>query len=826
MFEPQKERWLDPQTAQIPSSDDSVSGGIGEAMPGVLPILPVRGLVLFPGTVMPLLLGRKSSLRILEAAQPAPGIVGVFSQRDPTQEEPEPGGLFSVGCAARVLKVVHQTQGNAFVVVEGICRVRYRETKSLVPYLQAAMDVLKEVAPPEAESHWAAEVRNLRESALKLLELLPDVPEEASNALVGIESGGALADFLSANLTLELGQKQALLEETDIGARVRSLQSHITMQLEIAQIQQKLRHEVQSQFTEAQRRAYLQEQILAIRRELNDGGGSPEGQVEELRERLKKAGPGEEVMEIAERELKRLEFIPAASPEYALVVGYLEALAGLPWNQLTADHLDLKAAQTILDRDHFDLARIKRRLLEYLAVRKLNPEGRGPILCFIGPPGVGKTSLGQSIADALGRKFARISLGGIRDEAEIRGHRRTYIGAMPGRIMQELRRVMSRNPVLMLDEVDKLGTDFRGDPASALLEVLDPWQNHAFVDRYLDVPFDLSKVIFIATANSLDPIPDALRDRLEVVELPGYTAREKFEIGRRYLVPRQLKENGLTQEDCRWEDAALEQVVSEYTHEAGVRELERQIAGVCRAVAAKVAAGNDAKAPGKRAQEIITVRLMREILGPARYVQEQKLASNLPGVATGLAYTPMGGEILHIEATRYPGKGDITLTGQLGEVMRESVEAALSLLRSRAAGLGIQAQSFRENDIHVHVPSGAVPKDGPSAGIAMYTALASLFMNVPVRANVAMTGEISLRGLVLPVGGLKEKSLAAMRAGIDTVLVPALNEKDLVEVPEEAREKLHFVLVDTVDEALEKALARAIPQSDVKRQAWAARGWG
>ena len=515
----------------------------------------------------------------------------------------------------------------------------------------------------------------------------------------------------------------------------------------------------------------------------------------------KEAKPPAEVMTQAERELKRLDFIPAASPEYSVIVSYVEMIADLPWTKFSEDNLDLDQAQQILDRDHYDLEKVKKRLIEYLAVRKLNPKGHGPILCFLGPPGVGKTSLGQSIADALGRKFARISLGGMRDEAEIRGHRRTYIGSMPGRIIQELRRAGTRNPVFMLDEIDKIGADFRGDPASALLEVLDPRQNHAFVDRYLDVPFDLSQVIFIATANYIDGVPEPMRDRMEVISLPGYTEREKLEIAKKYLVRRQLEENGLKPEQCEWQEDAFRRIINDYTHEAGVRELERQIAAICRGVAAQIARG-------KRERVTITPELVAEMLGPARYVRETKLKTSKPGVVTGLAYTPAGGEVLHIEATRYPGKGNVTLTGHIGEVMKESVQAALSLVRSRDGEIGVKGEDFRDIDIHVHVPAGAVPKDGPSAGVAMFTALASLFSNTPVRPDVAMTGEITLRGLILPIGGLKEKSLAAMRAGISTVIIPKLNEKDLVDVPEEAKQKLKFVPVENVDEVLNVALEK------------------
>ena len=662
----------------------------------------------------------------------------------------------------------------------------------------------------EATKEWEATFRNLRDSAAKLLELTPDVPEQARAAVLSIEDPEQLADFLAPNLNVETAQKQAILEELDVEKRLATVQTAISAQLEIAQIQQKLQQDVQSQFSDAQRRAYLREQMKAIQRELGEEAGAAD-QIERLRKRLEEAKPPDDVLAQADRELKRLDVIPPASPEYSVIVSYVETIAELPWSKLSQDNLDLDQAQKILDRDHYDLEKVKRRLIEYLAVRKLNPQGHGPILCFLGPPGVGKTSLGQSIADALGRKFVRMSLGGIRDEAEIRGHRRTYIASMPGRIIQELRRAGTRNPVMMLDEIDKIGADFRGDPASALLEVLDPRQNNTFSDRYLDVPFDLSQVLFIATANYMDGVPEPLRDRMEVISLPGYTEREKLEIAKRYLVRRQLEENGLKPEQCEWQDEAFRRIINDYTHEAGVRELERQIGAVCRAVAAQVARG-------KVERVTITPERVAELLGPAKYVRETKLKTSQPGVATGLAYTPAGGEVLHIEATRYPGKGSVTLTGHIGEVMKESVQAALSLVRSRNSQIGAKPEDFRNIDIHVHVPAGAVPKDGPSAGIAMFTALASLFSNTPVRPDVAMTGEITLRGLVLPIGGLKEKSLAAMRAGISTVIIPKLNEKDLVDVPEEAKQKLKFIPVENVDEALSVALEKdgAQPASESK----------
>ncbi len=767
-------------------------------IPGTLAILPVRGFVVFPRTVSPLNVQRPASIQLLNETLPQNKIIGLITQRDEAKEEPDVADLYQVGTAVIVLKLLRQSDRHVVVIAQGLRRFAIRKITRTSPYLTSEVELL-DMLPAPTTKEFEAEFRNLRDSAARLLELTPDVPEQARAIVLGLEDAEQLTDFLAPNLNIEVAQKQALLEENDLEKRVRSVQASISSQLEIAQIQQKLQQDVQSQFSDAQRRAYLREQVKAIQKELGEGESGAEEQMAQLRKKLEEAKPPEEVMKQAERELKRLDFIPPASPDYSVIVTYVETIAELPWSKMSEDNLDLEKAQEILDRDHYDLEKVKRRLIEYLAVRKLNPQGHGPILCFLGPPGVGKTSLGQSIADALERKFVRLSLGGIRDEAEIRGHRRTYIGSMPGRIIQELRRAGTRNPVMMLDEVDKLGTDFRGDPASALLEVLDPRQNFSFVDRYLDVPFDLSQVIFIATANYIEGVPEPMRDRMELITLAGYTGREKLEIARRYLVRRQLEENGLKPEQCEWEEEALVRVIDNYTHEAGVRELERQLGAVIRGVAAEVARG-------KTAHVTVTPEVVGEMLGPVRYIHDTKLTANKPGIVTGLAYTPAGGEVLHIEATRYPGKGNVTLTGQIGEVMKESMQAALSLVRSRDGQVGIKPDAFRDTDIHVHVPAGAVPKDGPSAGVAMFTALASLFSNTPVRSDVAMTGEITLRGLVLPIGGLKEKSLAAMRAGITTVIIPKQNEKDLVDIPEEAKQKLQFVPVETVDEVLKTAL--------------------
>jgi ATP-dependent Lon protease len=779
---------------------DITNQGKAPRIPEELSILPVRGFVVFPGTIVPLNVRRPASIALLDETLPRTKVIGLVTQRDESKEDAQPQDLYPVGTAALVLKMIRQADDHVLIIAQGLRRFRLRKIVATSPFVRAEVDLLESKLPAESKE-WEAEFRNLRDSAAHLFELTPETPEQARLMVLNINDPEQLADFLAPNLNVDVAAKQAILEELEVEKRLREVQKHISAQLEIAQIQEKLQKDVASQFSDAQRRAYLRSQIKAIQHELGEDETGSEEQMEQLRTRLKEANPPPEVMKQAERELKRLDFIPPASPEYSVIVSYIEIIADLPWNKFSEDSLDLDQAQQILDRDHFDLEKVKRRLIEFLAVRKLNPKGQGPILCFLGPPGVGKTSLGQSIADALGRKFVRISLGGMRDEAEIRGHRRTYIGSMPGRIIQELRRAGTRNPVFMLDEIDKIGADFRGDPASALLEVLDPRQNNAFVDRYLDVPFDLSQIIFIGTANYIEGVPEPLRDRIEVISLPGYTEREKLEIAKRYLIRRQLDENGLKPEQCEFQEDAIRQIINDYTHEAGVRELERQIGAICRSVAAKCARGECAHLD-------VTPEFVAKTLGPARYVRESKLKTSQPGVVTGLAYTPYGGEVLHIEATRYAGKGNVTLTGQIGNVMKESVQAALSLVRSRNGQIGIDAENFKEMDIHVHVPAGAVPKDGPSAGIAMFTALASLFTNKPVRQDVAMTGEITLRGLVLPIGGLKEKSLAAMRAGISTVIIPKLNEKDLVDVPDEAKQKLKFVPVENVDEVLAVALEK------------------
>ena len=768
-------------------------------LPDIIPVMPLRGVVLFPGTVAPLTVERAASRQLLEELLPTGRLLGLATQKDADLDVPGTKDLYEIGVLGNILRMVRQSDEQTLVLIQIVERIRLKKFVSTKPYLKARFEILENKFPRKGDV-WEATLRNLRESAQTFINLNPGIPDEASQALAAIDSPSILTDFLATNLSLDLAQKQRLLEEVDVRKRADKVQQTLNNQLHIAELQQKLRADVEDEFSDAQRRAYLREQLRAIQRELGEGEGGEE-QTDDLRMRLEAAGLPADVMKQAARELKRLDLIPPASPEHSVIVSYLETMAELPWVKMSEDHNDLDLARDVLDRDHFGLEKVKRRLIEYLAVRKLNPHGRGPILCLLGPPGVGKTSLGRSIAEALGREFARISVGGLRDESEIRGHRRTYIGSMPGRLIQEIRRVGTRNPVIMLDEVDKIGADFRGDPASALLEVLDPRQNDSFVDRYLDVPFDLSQVIFIATANTIHPVPAPLRDRMEVIDIPGYTAEEKLQIGKRYLVKRQLKENGIKARQARWTADAILCIIDDYTREAGVRNLEREIGSVCRAIAARVAAED-------KVTVAVTPEFVEEILGPPRFAREAKMFSSRPGVVNGLAYTPVGGEVLNIEAIRYAGKGSIKLTGQIGDVMKESMEAAWSLVRSRAGDLGINPDDFGKYDVHVHVPAGATPKDGPSAGCAMYTALASLFADRRVNKDIAMTGEINLRGSVLPIGGLKEKALGAVQAGIKTILVPRLNLKDVPDIPESARKKLKILPMNSVDEVLAAALLK------------------
>ncbi len=780
-------------------------------IPDRLPVLPIRGTVMYPGTIMPLGVGRPASRRLLDESLPKSKIIALVTQRDPTQDEPTPEAMYNVGVAVMVLKLIRQPDETVSIIVHGLERIRIDRYTQTHPFMVADITRLQEI--PGRGTNFQARVAQIKEQARQLIELSPNAPEQALTVLMNIDDPSNLADFLAANLDLDVEQKQDLLEELDVAKRCRLVHEHVSKQLQIVQLQRKIQQDVQSSISETQRKFYLREQLKAIQRELGEDDTGGAEIIENLREKLEAAQPPENVMAEAQRELRRLESIPPASPEYSMILSYLELLSELPWQKTSEDQLDLERARRILDRDHYDLDKVKRRLIEYLAVLKLNPDGHGPILCLVGPPGVGKTSLGQSVADALGRKFVRMSLGGIRDEAEIRGHRRTYIGSMPGRIIQEIRRAGTRNPVMMLDEVDKLGSDFRGDPASALLEVLDPKQNNAFVDRYLDVPFDLSQVLFIATANYMGTVPAPLADRMEVIEIPGYTDFDKLAIAKKYLVPRQLKENGLTRAKCSWTDAALKKVINDYTREAGVRELERQIGAVCRGVAAQVAAGK------RRAKTVVDQDLVHKLLGPERFVREELSRTKVPGVVMGLAYTPYGGEVLFIEATAFPGRGNVILTGQIGDVMKESASAALSLFKTRADQFNFDVSRLSERDLHIHVPAGAVPKDGPSAGVAMYTAIASLLLDLPIKPALAMTGEITLRGRVLPVGGIAEKSLAAARIGIKTILLPKTNERDLEDVHPMVRRKCQFVFVETVDDVLEHAFGAARLKAAIQKNA-------
>jgi len=764
--------------------------------PEIIGILPIRNAVAYPGTVTPLAIGRETSKALLADIQPNESMIGLLTQRNPQTEQPGFDDLYSVGTTATVLKVIKMPQGSINVFVHGIARFKIIEPVAAEPYLKARIQTLNITAT--MTKRLQALIVSVRQTANRVIALSPNVPEEASVLLENIEDPSALADFLAANLNLEFTKKQELLEELDPGKRLERISLVLASQLEVLELSHKIQGRVRESIDKNQREYFLQEQLKAIQSEL----GQKDLRTEELKQiadNIAKAKMPQNVEQESLRELDRLSKIPAASPEYSVIRTYLDWVCELPWSIETEDQLDINKAERILNHDHYDLTKVKKRILEFLAVRKLNPTGKSPILCFVGPPGVGKTSLGRSIARAMGRNFIRISLGGMRDEADIRGHRRTYIGALPGRILQELRKCRSRNPVFMLDELDKIGADFRGDPAAALLEVLDPEQNFSFSDHYLDQPFDLSKVMFIGTANYTEPVPPALRDRMEVIELPGYTEAEKLAIAKRYLVPRQLNEHGLNKRQLTIKDEALLAIIRSYTREAGVRNLERNIAAICRAVATEIARD-------KKSRATIGKGDLAKILGAAQFESELALRTGIPGVATALAYTPIGGELLFIESASMPGKGNLLLTGHIGDVMKESAQAAFSIVKANAKSLKVDPDQFSKSDYHIHVPAGAIPKDGPSAGVAMFTSLVSLLLQKPTRPDVAMTGEITLRGLVLPIGGLKEKILAAKQAGIKTVILPARNRKDLPDIPKEAKKGLKFKFVKNTDEALQIAL--------------------
>ena len=758
-------------------------------------ILPIRNTLLFPGVVLPLTIARPSSIAAVQEAARGARKIGLLLQDDPNTEQPEPEQLRRVGTIAEILRYVTSEQTH-YVICRGLRRFRVGEFLPGHPFLVARVKEIgvSEVITPEIE----ARMRLLKMRARDAIQLLPNLPQEIGPAIEGLDSPSALADFLAGIIDIPIAEKQDLLETFDVTQLLDKLLGLLAKRIQVLQLSKQIGEQTEQTLSSQQREHILREQLRQIQKELGDDDPKS-AELKELAEKIDKAGMPKDAEEQARRELKRLERLPEIAAEYGMVRSYLEWLVELPWSKLDPERIDIDAARQILEEDHHGLEKVKRRILEYLAVRKLNPDGKSPILCFVGPPGVGKTSLGQSIARATGRKFVRLSLGGVHDESEIRGHRRTYVGALPGNIIQSINKAGTRNPVMMLDEMDKLGAGFHGDPAAALLEVLDPEQNATFRDNYLAVPFDLSKVLFIGTANVLDNIPSAVRDRMEVIEMPGYIEDEKLAIAKRYLIKRQLASAGLSKEQCQIDDDVLRAVIRDYTREAGVRSLERRIGAICRHAAMRIA-------EGKSTRVVIAVADLQGILGPKRYEPETAMRTSVPGVATGLAWTPAGGDILFVEATSIPGRGKLILTGQLGDVMKESAQAALTLVKSRAAEFGIDTKKLQKADVHVHVPAGAIPKDGPSAGVAMFMALTSLLTGRTIRSDTAMTGEISLRGLVLPIGGVKEKVLAAIQAGIATVMLPARNRKDIEDVPEKARNQIRFVWLERVDEAIEAAL--------------------
>jgi ATP-dependent Lon protease len=787
------------------------SGAIETALAGIpalpadaLILIPMRSLVLFPGTVLPITLGRQRSITAAQAAMRLNRTVGLVLQRDAATDDPIHVDLHRMGTEASLLRYVTSPDGAHHAICQGEWRFRILDFLDGYPFLVARVERVPEVEVTSTDIE--ARVLNLRNQAMEVLQLLPQTPAELVNAVQSVTSAPALADLIASFMDISPAEKQEILETIDIQRRLERVSALLGYRIEVLRLSRQINEQTKEKLDDRQREFLLREQLKTIQKELGEGDDPKSHEIAELTKKIAEAKMPPEVESHAKTELARLERMPEAAGEYSMVRSYLEWLIELPWSVESESAIDIAEARRILDADHYGLTRVKRRILEYLAIQKLNPTGRSPILCFVGPPGVGKTSLGQSIARATGRKFVRLSLGGVHDEAEIRGHRRTYIGALPGNIIQAIRRAGSRTCVMMLDEVDKLGHGIQGDPSSALLEVLDPEQNSTFRDNYLGVPFDLSRVMFITTANILDTIPGPLRDRMEVIDLPGYVEDEKLEIARRYLVDRQLKANGLTAEQAEITDEALRAIIRDYTREAGVRNLEREIGSVLRSIAMRVAEGT--------ARHVrIEPDDLKEILGAPRFEGEVAMRTSIPGVATGLAWTPVGGDILFIEATRVPGGGRLILTGQLGEVMKESAQAALSLVKGMATGLGLDPGMFEKSDIHIHVPAGAIPKDGPSAGVAMFTALVSLLTNRTVRSDTAMTGEISLRGLVLPVGGIKEKVVAAARADLSTVILPARNRKDYDEIPESARNSLRFVWAERVEDVIEVALEPATESS-------------
>jgi ATP-dependent Lon protease len=765
-------------------------------IPAVLPVLPLRGIVIFPNQIYPFLVSRPSSLKLIEDIGPAPQIIALAAQRNPEEENPAPEGLYERGTAVQILRMLRYPDQSVRVLVQGLARIELSDFTQRTPYFIAHARKLADVVEPDKELE--ALHAHLVSQFSKYISLVPYLPDELQVMAMKVTEPARLSDMVASYLKIPIEEYQDLLTTLDVRARLEKLIAILSREIELLELGHKIQSQVQTELNKNQREYYLRQQLKAIQKELGEGDARS-SEIEELEKKVEEAKMPPEARKAADKELDRLKMIPPESAEHTVVRTYLDWLVSLPWSVSTDDNLDIANARKVLDEDHYDLNKIKERILEFLAVRKLKKDSKGPILCFVGPPGTGKTSLGRSIARALGRKFVRLSLGGIRDEAEIRGHRRTYIGSLPGRIIQGLRNAGSNNPLFILDEVDKLGMDFRGDPASALLEVLDPEQNSTFQDHYLDVAFDLSKVLFLTTANMLDPIPPALRDRMEVLELPGYTEEEKLQIVERHLIPKQLVENGLGDARIEFTPEAAAEIIRSYTREAGLRNVEREIARVFRKVARSMT-------EGEAVPEKIVVPDIAKYLGPPKFFSEVAERTNEPGVATGLVWTPNGGDILFIESTRMAGTKSLTLTGSLGDVMKESAQAALSYVRSHAESLGIQPDFFEKSDIHVHVPAGGIPKDGPSGGVTLAASIASLLSGRPVRPDIAMTGEITLRGKVLPVGGIKEKVLAARRAGIKTIILPKLNERDLEDIPPEVRSELSFKFVETVDEVLNLAL--------------------
>jgi ATP-dependent Lon protease len=776
--------------------------------PSEIPIIPLRNTVVFPVLTIPLTVGREKSLAALDEALLQNKIIGIITQRDPETEDPDVGDLYDIGVIAKILKLIKLPDGSQNIVVQGFTRFRVKDFMQKEPFIKVKADVLQEAAenPIEAE----ALMVNLKNMAKKAIDLSPAVPEEAAFVVQNLDNPGILADLIASNLKLGVAEKQDILETVVTNERLKKVTDYLSKEIHVLELSNKIQSQVKGEIDKSHREYYLREQLKVIKKEL--GEGEEEGdEIEELRTKIEKAAMPEHAKKVAFKELNRLERISPHSPEHAIARTYLDWIVELPWESFTEDQIDIVEASRILNEDHYGLDKVKKRILEYLSVLKLKKDLKGPILCLVGPPGVGKTSLGKSVARALGRKFVRMSLGGVRDEAEIRGHRRTYVGALPGKILQGMKRAGTGNPVMMLDEIDKLGSDFRGDPSSAMLEVLDPEQNNSFQDHYLEVAYDLSKVLFIATANQLDTIPAPLRDRMEIIEVPGYTQEEKQHIARGYLIPEQLSEHGLTEKHLEIAEDALQEVIDAYTKEAGVRSLKREIAAMCRGVAKRVA-------EGKKGRVKISGDDVKDYLGPKRFHADIVERVQVPGVAVGLAWTPVGGDILFIEATKMKGKGNLQLTGQLGDVMKESAVAAMSYIKSKAREFHVNEDIFDDIDVHIHVPAGAIPKDGPSAGVTLLTALTSLLSGIPVKEKLAMTGEITLRGMVLPVGGIKEKVLAAKRAGIKTVILPSRNKADIDEIAKEVLKGMSFHYVARMDEVLSLALDKKAAPKVPKKQ--------